>query len=193
MRMFVAVRPPEPVLEDLADYLEPRREAAGPLRWSPAEQWHITLAFLPAVTDRAVDVLVEQLTELAARRPAFALGLAGAGAFPNPAQAKAIWLAVTGDTEALGQLAGGSRSAAVRSGVEVSGGRFRAHLTVARAGRPVEATRWLRVLDLYRGPSWQVEEFLLVQSQLGGNGRRTVHQVWESFPLADRSGEQRAG
>jgi len=190
MRMFVAVRPPEPVVEHLAEYLEPRREAAGPLRWSSAEQWHLTLAFLPAVADRALDGLVEQLSELAARRAAFALGLAGAGSFPNPARAKALWLAVAGDTEALGQLAGGSRSAAVRSGIEVAGGRFQAHLTVARANRPVEATRWLRVLDLYQGPSWQVEEFVLVQSQLGGNGRRTVHQVRESFPLGDRSERQ---
>jgi 2'-5' RNA ligase len=188
MRMFVAVRPPEPVVEQLAEFLEPRREAGGPLRWTPAERWHVTLAFLPAVADRALDVLVEQLGELAARRPPFSLRLAGAGSFPNPAQAKALWMAVAGDAEALDQLAGGSRSAALRSGVEVAGGRFQAHLTVARSNRPVEATRWLRVLDLYQGPSWQVEEFELIQSQPGANGRRTVHQVRESFPLGDRSG-----
>lgn len=188
MRMFVAVRPPESVIEHLADYLDPRREAGGPLRWSPSEQWHVTLAFLPAVADRAFDPLVEQLGELATGRSTFELRLTGAGSFPNPARAKVLWVAVAGDTDALGQLAGGSRSAAVRSGTEVAGGRFHAHLTVARASRPIEATRWLRVLDLYRGPSWQVEELVLVQSQLGGNGRRTVHQVRESFPLGDRSG-----
>ena len=52
MRMFVAVRPPEPVLDDLADYVEPRRDVDSPLRWSRPEQWHVTLAFLPSVTDR---------------------------------------------------------------------------------------------------------------------------------------------
>jgi 2'-5' RNA ligase len=188
MRMFVAVTPPAAVVEHLAEYLEPRRETGDPLRWSVPEQWHVTLAFLPAVADQDLDELGERLAEVAAGRAAFPLALTGAGAFPNPGQAKALWVGVAGDTDTLGQLAGASRSAAVRSGVEVAGGRFRPHLTVARANRPLEATRWLRVLELYQGPSWQVAEFALVRSQLGGGGRRTVHQVHELYGLGERIG-----
>jgi 2'-5' RNA ligase len=186
MRMFVALTPPAEVVEQLADYLQPRQAADGPLRWSRVEQWHVTLAFLPAVPDRALDPLGELLAELAARRPAFQLALAGAGAFPDPARAKALWIGLAGDLDALHQLATATRSAAVRAGVEVAGGRFRPHLTVARANRPVEATRWLRVLELYRGATWSVGEYALVRSQVGGGGNRTVHQVHELFGLAEQ-------
>jgi 2'-5' RNA ligase len=187
MRMFVALTPPAEVVEQLADYLQPRQAADDPLRWSRVEQWHITLAFLPAVPDRALDTLSELLAELADRRPGFELALAGAGAFPDPARAKALWIGLTGDLDALRQLARSARSAAVRAGVEVAGGPFRPHLTVARANRPVEATRWLRVLELYQGATWSVGEFALVHSQLGGGGNRTVHQVHELFGLSEPS------
>jgi 2'-5' RNA ligase len=184
MRMFLALTPPAEVLEQLSEFLQPRQDADGPLRWSRLEQWHITLAFMPTVPDRALDALDELLTELATDRPAFELALSGAGAFPDPARAKALWIGVAGELEPLSRLATATRSAAVRAGVEVAGGRFRPHLTVARANRPVEASRWLRVLDLYQGRTWTVDGFALVHSQLGGAGSRTVHQARAQYQLS---------
>ncbi|HEV2888621.1 MAG TPA: RNA 2',3'-cyclic phosphodiesterase, partial [Jatrophihabitans sp.] len=99
MRMFVAVMPPLEVLEDLAEYVEPRRERDSPLRWSSQQQWHLTLAFLPSVADRDLDELVERLAEVAGHRERFELRLQGAGSFPNPAQGKVLWTGVAGDTE----------------------------------------------------------------------------------------------
>ena len=178
--MFVAVVPPQEALEDLAEFVEPRQERDSPLRWSAQEQWHLTLAFLPSVADRDLDELVERLTEVAGRREEFELRLQGAGSFPNPAQGKVLWAGVAGDIEALERLSASCRSAAVRAGIEVDGSKFRPHLTLARANRPLELTRWLRVFDLYAGPSWQVEEIALVQSQLGhGRPRYQVHEVFE--------------
>ncbi|MEO7260715.1 MAG: RNA 2',3'-cyclic phosphodiesterase [Jatrophihabitantaceae bacterium] len=188
MRMFVAVLPPLEVLEDLAEFVEPRQQRDSPLRWSAQEQWHLTLAFLPAVADRDLDELVERLAATAGRRDRFELRLQGAGSFPNPAQGKVLWTGVAGDTEQLERLSASSRSAAMRAGVEGDGSKFRPHLTLARANRPVELTRWLRVFDLYAGPSWQVEEIALVQSQLGSG--RARYQVHESFPLGVGAQEQ---
>jgi 2'-5' RNA ligase len=188
MRMFVAVEPPLDVLEDLAEYVEPRQERDSPLRWSSQEQWHLTLAFLPAVPERDLDELIERLAETAGRREKFELRLQGAGSFPNPAQGKVLWTGVSGDTEPLARLSAGCRSAAVRAGVEVNGSKFKPHLTLARANRPVELTRWLRVFDLYSGPSWQVAEIALIESQLGhGRPRYQVHEV---FPLGVGRSEQ---
>jgi 2'-5' RNA ligase len=181
MRMFVAVLPPLEALEDLAEFAEPRQERDGPLRWSPQEQWHVTLAFLPAVADRTLDELIERLAETAGRREPFELRLQGAGSFPNPAQGKVLWTGVSGDTDQLERLSASSRAAAVRAGIEVDGSKFRPHLTLARSNRPVELTRWLRVFDLYAGPSWQVDEIALIQSHLGHG--RPRYQVFETFPL----------
>lgn len=179
--MFVAVLPPLEVLEDLAEYVEPRAERDSPLRWSARQQWHLTLAFLPSVADRDYDELIERLAEVAGRREPFQLRLQGAGSFPNPAQGKVLWTGVAGDTEQLQRLSASTRSAAVRAGVEVDGSKFHPHLTLARSNRPLELTRWLRVFDLYAGPGWQVEEIALVQSHLGAGGSR--YQVHETFPL----------
>jgi len=180
--MFVAVQPPQQVLDDLADYVEPRRDVDSPLRWRRPEQWHITLAFLPSVADRVLEELTERLTDTAASRPAFRMGLAGAGAFPNPARAKVLWAGINGDTGELSHLAGNLRSAAGRAGTTVEGGDFRPHLTLARINRPLDVTRWLRVFDLYASTSWQVREVLLFSSEIGGGPAR--YRVVERFRLA---------
>ena len=189
--MFVAVPLPEPVKEHLSRFLEPRQEAglqyAG-LRWTVPGQWHITLAFLPEVTDRHTDELRERLRRAAARRHPLVLRVAGAGAFPHPGSAKVLWAGLHHEGELEGNdlagLATGVRAAAAKSGVEVDGGRFRPHLTLARLGRPADVTRWLRVLELYAGPSWQAREIALIVSHLGqGPKGRPRHEVAETFEL----------
>jgi len=183
--MFVALPVPEAGAEHLEEFLAPRQEAGPDLRWTVPEQWHVTLAFLPAVPDRALDDLVGRLGRAAARRTPREVRLAGGGAFPDPVDAKVLYAGVDGDPAALEEverLAAGARAAAVASGVEVQGGRFRPHVTVARSGRPLQATRWLRVLDAYAGPRWPVTEIALVASHLGeGPRRRPRHEVLETF------------
>ncbi len=192
MRMFVALVPPEHALEDLAGFVEPRQEAGAPFRWTVPEQWHVTLAFLADVADRHVDDLTERLGRAAARRTPFEVTLAGGGAFPDPARAKVLFAGVHTDGVELQRLATGARAAAAKAGTEVDGGRFHPHVTLARTGRPVQATRWLRVLDAYRGPTWIADEVALVASHLGeGPRRRPRYEVVETFHvgvgLAQRS------
>lgn len=192
-RMFVAVMPPPEVVEDLAEYVEPRAERDSPLRWMPQQNWHLTLAFMSAVAERDLDELIERLAEAAGRRRPFELRLQGSGSFPDPARGKLLYTGVAGDTDRLEQLSAGARSAAVRAGVEVDGAKFRPHLTLARSNRPVEMTRWLRIFDLYAGPNWQVDEIALVQSELAPGGSR--YQVREVFPLStgDAGSPERSG
>jgi 2'-5' RNA ligase len=187
MRMFVAVYPPPVALEHLEEFLDARREAGPDLRWTMPEQWHLTLAFLPAVLDRRLDDLVERLAEAAARRTSFAVRLAGGGAFPDPARAKVLFARVETDGDELGRLATGVRAAAGKAGAAPDGGPFHPHVTLARTGRPIEATRWLRVLDAYRGDPWQAGEVALVGSHLGeGPKRRPRHEVVATFEVGGR-------
>jgi RNA 2',3'-cyclic 3'-phosphodiesterase len=183
MRMFVAVVPPEGVVEDLEEFLAPRREAER-LRWTLPEHWHVTLAFLEDVPDRALDELVEGLGRAAEKRSPMTMSLAGGGAFPHVGKAKVLWAGVDTDHEELARAAMGARSAAAHAGVEVDGERFRPHVTLARMNRPIEATRWVRVLDSYRGPSWTVDELSLVASYLGEGPRgKPRYEVVETVSL----------
>jgi RNA 2',3'-cyclic 3'-phosphodiesterase len=185
MRMFVAVVPPDSVVDDLERFLVPRREAGPELRWAATEQWHLTLAFMADVAPRHLDELVERLGRAAARRTPFAVTLAGGGAFPHAGRAKVLYAGVeVSDPEELRRLAVGARAAANKAGADADGGRFKAHLTLARSGRPFEATRWLRVLEAYRGPTWPVHAMTLVESHLGeGPRKRPRYEVVETFSL----------
>lgn len=190
-RLFVAITLPIDVTEHLADFLEPRREADSPLRWVAEDRWHITLAFMPQVPERGYDGLVEGLTAAAAKRAPLTLKLAAAGAFPSADRAKLIYAGVQGGTDVaedalaeLAQLSRGVRNAANTAGVPVDGTAFRPHLTLARIAKPLDATRWLRVLDTYSGPSWAATEIELVQSELGAGPRGAArYHTLETFAL----------
>jgi 2'-5' RNA ligase len=190
--MFVAVVPPEGAIENLEEFLAPRREAAA-FRWSLPEHWHLTLAFAESVPERAYDELVDRLAAAAAKRRPVPARIAGGGAFPHAGRAKVLFAGVESDAAELASLATGARNAASTAGVEVDGQRFRPHLTLARMGRPVEATRWVRLLDAYSGPRWTIEEVVLVASHLGeGPRRRPRYEVVESFTIGPaRSGPAR--
>src|SRR3954454_5239929 len=117
MRMFVAVVPPEVVLEDLEEFLTPRQEAEPGFRWTAVEQWHVTLAFMAAVADRHLDDLQERLSRAAQRRTPFTTAVVGGGAFPNPARARVLFagLDVSGPTE-VERLGTGAGAAANNGG-----------------------------------------------------------------------------
>jgi len=186
MRMFVALVPPEEAVEDLEEFLAPRREAA-PFRWATSEQFHLTLAFLAEVAERQHDELVERLGRAGKRRTAFRARIAGGGAFPNAGRARVVWAGLDlddhGRTE-LTRLATGARAAASKSGIAVDGQRFKAHVTLARLGRPAEVSRWVRLLDGYRGPAWTADHATLIASYLGEGPRgRPRYEVVEEFPL----------
>jgi len=184
--MFVALTPPDGALEDLGEFLAPRQEAEPGFRWTDSEQWHVTLAFMAEVADRHLDDLLARLERAAARRTSFTACVAGGGAFPNPARAKVLYAGLDVGThrEELNRLATGARAAAGKSGAEADGGRFHPHLTLARIGRPTEVTRWVRVFDAYRGPTWEAREIALIASHLGeGPRRRPRYEVVGAFPL----------
>ena len=185
MRMFVAAVPPPPVLEDLEAFLAVRRDAA-PFRWTVPDQWHLTLAFLADVPDRAYDDLLARLERAARKRRAMRAAITGGGAFPHVGRAKVLWAGVElDDPVELSRLATGCRAAASKAGIEVAGERFKPHVTLARmGGRPVEATRWVQVLDGYRGPTYELDEISLIASHLGeGPRKRPRYEVMEAFGL----------
>ena len=187
-RMFVAVYPPKDAIEDLDSFLEPRREA-GDFRWSPTAQIHMTLAFLVEVSDRVEDDLVDRLAQAARKRQAMTASIGGGGAFPRVDFAKVLWAGLQVDNGAeLDLLAANCRAAAAKAGAAPSGERFSPHLTVARMRRPIEATKWVRLLDAYRGPSWRIDEVALVESHLGeGPNRQPRHDVIATFRLREGS------
>lgn len=182
--MFTALLPPRGVVAELDDLLEPRRAAGRPTwRWTRPEGWHITTSFMGSVADDRVLRLIENLADVASRTAPIRLRLAGALCFPSPDRAKILALATQLGTEEAGALAQACRAAASRAGVEADGARFVPHLTLARANRGAEATKWVRVVDSFPGWDWTADELVLVASHLADKGNR--YEVVERFALVE--------
>lgn len=188
MRLFASLRPPPPVLDHLETALATLRGSAGldhaaGLRWTDAADRHLTLAFYGEVPSGYVDDVVLGLGEAAAATAPFEIALRGAGMFDR----RTLWIGAAGDTEALTRLMARS----VDVGAEVLGRgddrvRSRAHLTVARRrdGRHRHADL-VRALAVYDGPSWRVDELVLVESELGrGRSGSPLHTDVVALPLA---------
>ncbi|WP_028474131.1 RNA 2',3'-cyclic phosphodiesterase [Nocardioides alkalitolerans] len=186
MRLFTALVLPDDVREHLDDFLDVRR-AAGDFRWSPAETFHVTLAFAADVDEWRVDEVLERTAAAAQRRTPFEARVASGGTFPAVDAARVLWagLALDGHgAEQLDLLAAGARTAASTAGAEVDGGRFRPHVTVARSGLPVPMGDWVKLLDTYVGPTWTADEVAVVASHLGeGPRRRPRHEVLATAPI----------
>ena len=159
-----------------------RRDVESELRWTPPHLWHVTLAFMAEVPERIVEEVVDEIASVAVQHEPIALQLCGAGVFPSVADARVVWMDVRSDSPdgltELEHLAMGVRRACGRLGASPAGGDYRPHLTLARSRRPFEATRWLRVMDAYAGPSWTADEVTVFVAHGGtGKGRRHYEPV----------------
>jgi 2'-5' RNA ligase len=179
-RAFVAVRPPDAVLEALEETLAPaRRVMVGP-RWAGRDQWHVTLQFLGPVATLAP--VVHGLATAVAGLEPFRFQLGGSGAFPNPGRARVVWIGALEGAEAMAGLAGAVTGALAPLGYEAEARPFRSHVTVARLREPGAVTPALAALgDGPVGEAWTVEEIVLYQSRLSPSGSQ--YSVLARLPL----------
>ncbi len=180
MRLFVAVTPPPDAVDQLWSATGQVRSARPELRWSRPEQWHLTLAFLGSVEDRARVDVTERLGRAAARHAPLTLALEGAGRFGD----RVLWTRVTGDVEPLRRLAASVRAAARRARLPVEDRPYRPHLTLARGREGAALRPAVDALADFAGSTWTVSELHLVRSHLGaGPDRTSQHEVIERWPL----------
>jgi 2'-5' RNA ligase len=186
MRVFVAVALPDRVVEALETFLAPRRDAESAPSFSAAGSWHVTLAFVADAPARLIDPMVDGLAHLASTRTPLDLTLGGAGAFGSVPAARVLWLGARSEpADALPGLARAARTALRQAGAPVEGGPYVGHLTLGRWRQPLDATRWLRLMDTFEPARFTVEEFRLVQSHLrqGADGS-SRYEVLARLPLS---------
>jgi 2'-5' RNA ligase len=183
VRLFVALAPPESVLDHLDAACAPLRPERSDLRWTSREAWHVTLAFLGDVSDRSLARLEPRLERGARRHAAFGLSLEGAGAFPGPQRARVVWGGVSGDRKALGDLAATVTAGARRAGAlpPDAGRKYHPHLTLARSREATDVRPLVESLSGFRSAPWKAGEILLIRSRLQGNPR---YETLGSWPLS---------
>jgi 2'-5' RNA ligase len=181
--LFVALVPPADALAELATALDAVAPAAPPtLRWTPREQWHLTLAFLGNVRAERLPAVHGACAVAAHGRCAAPLQLAGAGRFGD----RVLWAGLGGDRPLLIHLAARLRAALRAGGVEVDERPYRPHLTLARATRDSapDLGPTVAALAAFSGRRWQPDAIRLMHSRLGaGPGGHAVHAEIGRWPL----------
>jgi 2'-5' RNA ligase len=184
MRLFVAIAPPPQPLAELEAVAAPLRPSWPSLRWTGAEDWHATLAFLGEVAEKVLPALCTRLDRAAGRHPALTLSIRGAGAFPAAGRARVLWAgiqaAIPADQAALAALAASVAAGARRAGAPAAdeGRRYRPHLTLARCREPVDAAPLVEALGGFAGSAWTVGQIHLIRSQPGGQPRYAALGSW---------------
>ena len=164
--------------------------ARDPIRWVPAQQAHLTLAFLGNVDPGRLSDVGDRLIDVAHARPPFQLAFGGVGAFPDARRPRVIWLGVSTGREAVTELALAVREALVPLDVVGDDTPYRPHLTLGRIrrGAPAADRSALSAL-LERAPAEAattealVREVTLMTSRLGPEG--AAHAVVRRAPLGD--------
>jgi 2'-5' RNA ligase len=166
-RAFVAVRPPDGVLDAVEALVGSELSSLSGARWTTREQRHVTLQFLGNHAD--IDAVGTALGGLAVRAGSVALG--GVGAFPSARRARVLWVGVITGTAFLAQLAASVGVLLAPLGHEPEAREYHPHVTLARFKAPVDLRD---VIDSHAeravGAPFAVDEVVLYESNVRSAG-----------------------
>jgi 2'-5' RNA ligase len=173
-RLFVAIRPPEAILDLMLDTME----GAPKLRWQEIGQLHLTLRFIGEVERPLAEDIAAALARV--RFAPFELRLAGTGRFDHQRRG-ALWAGVA-PRAPVSALAAQVERAGVAVGLAPERRAFHPHITLARWGRDAGDAPGLfvaRHAALASAP-FLVDRFVLFESHLGREG--ALHEVVAAYP-----------
>src|SRR5438477_7198305 len=163
-RLFVAIRPPEPIRDLLIDAMDDSAD----FRWQDEEQLHLTLRFVGEVDRPVADDLAGALGGVRGGR--FTARINGVGRFEQR-NSGALWAGVE-PKEPLAALAAKVERVCQSVGLEPERRAYHPHITLARwKGR--RSREVASYLDRQRGlvsERWEVDAFILFESRLSKHG-----------------------
>ncbi|PZX11465.1 RNA 2',3'-cyclic phosphodiesterase [Celeribacter halophilus] len=178
MRAFVGL----PLPDDLTDRLE---ALAAPLRFGravPAENMHVTLAFLDDQPEELLAELHEELASLCL--PAPEIAVAGLDVFGGN-KPRLLFASVRQD-DALTALRNKVRQAARAVGIDLPHERFRPHISLRRfhrlrAGEQQELDHLIAAQGAFAWPAFQPPECAMIGSTLTPEGAQ--YDTLATYPL----------
>lgn len=159
-RLFVAIRPPQEVIDALIDTMEAVENA----RWQDEEQLHLTLAFLGDLAERDIGDIVSALARVDISP--FTLTIAGTGHFERKGLVHSVWAGVEPERE-LSALQKRVATACRTLAPDMPGRKFTPHITLARFSRhSADIPAWLARHAGLRLAPFSVTGFDLFESHL---------------------------
>jgi 2'-5' RNA ligase len=175
-RLFLAIRPPDAVIDLLLDTMEGFPE----LRWQNDEQLHLTLRFVGEVERPLAEDLAVALASL--RFAPFAVRIAGVGRFDHHKRG-ALWAGVE-PRGPLAALAAKVERICIGVGLPPERRAFHPHITLARWGRGAGQSLdpFLARHAALRSDDFTVDTVTLFESRLGRDGAH--YEAVASYPAA---------
>ena len=163
-RLFVAIRPPEPIRDLLLDAMGDSPD----FRWQNDEQLHLTLRFIGEVERPVARDIADALASL--RSQAFDLRVAGVGRFEQRS-AGALWAGVE-PRAPIAALAAKVERICQLTGLDAERRAFHPHITLARwkGRRTREVGNFLERNGGLSSPPFHVDRFILFESVLSRHG-----------------------
>ena len=175
-RLFVGIRPPEPIRDLLIDAMDDSAD----FRWQDEEQLHLTLRFVGEVERPIANDLADALSRLHAAP--FEFRIAGTGRFEQR-NSGALWAAVD-PKPPIAALAAKIERLCQSVGLEPERRAFHPHITLARwkGRRTREVHDYLERTRSLASEPFTVDEFILFESRLSRHGAH--YEPVAAYPLS---------
>jgi 2'-5' RNA ligase len=182
IRLFVAVRVPEPQLALLKASSATLRGAIADARWTSPENQHLTLKFLGSTPEDLLEPIGAALDIVAGEVAPEKITLSSMGAFPSRRRARVLWAGVEDPSNLLSRLAAELDDALKPHGFEPEKRKFTPHLTLARLRTPADVSEALGAAPADAGFSpFLVDSIDLFSSKLSSYGAR--YELLNTFLL----------
>lgn len=177
-RLFVAIRPPEAILDLLTDAMDD----SPALGWVAQDNLHLTLRFIGEVELPLANDIVASLARIASAP--FHLRLGGTGVFDRR-NGGAVWAGVD-PKRPVADLAAKVDRACVFAGLDPERRAFHPHITLARYRGPArrEARDFERRNSALSSPLFEVDSFVMFESHLSRHGAH--YEEVATYPLTER-------
>jgi len=169
MRSFIAIEVPDEVRKEMTRVQEQLRKTKVDASWTRPEGMHLTLKFLGEVPEVKIPEIVNGLQTAVAGFGQFRLEVKGVGTFPNPQNARVVWIGLSGDIGTLTRLQGAVEDAMARIGFAREERKFTAHITLGRIKNIRSRDQWLAVLAEIKDrslPGFDAAAVRLMKSEL---------------------------
>jgi 2'-5' RNA ligase len=174
MRTFIAIEIPDEIKAGLTEAQRSLRDSgAVDASWTRPEGIHLTLKFLGEVSETKVPDIMNGLRRAAEGIGPFRLEVIGMGTFPNPRNARVVWVGLSGDREKLSRLQAAVEETLSGIGFERDERPFTPHLTLGRIKYIRSRDKLLTALEEVKDvhlPGFDVSTVSLMKSELRPSG-----------------------
>lgn len=158
----------------------------GTVRWTPREQFHLTLRFLGNVASARVGELESATRQVCVRFPPLAMRAEEVGFFPERGFPRVVWAGIRDEADRLRELQSAIQEATLGFSSEPPERRFTGHVTLGRIKeirRPQAdaLTNVVAGLVRTRFGCWTASTVEIVRSELSPAG--ALHTTLAELPL----------